>query len=110
MKGCSFYLTPHAVGASLLAKIANDNAGNQIKRGALGFFASKLAPTVGCRSWEIVESSLNSNVTTHCNTAGAANSRTVCWRIGLCTMCRVFRRYLPATPCCRITLKLSYYR
>ncbi|GLH50939.1 hypothetical protein RS3R2_46270 [Pseudomonas lactis] len=35
----------------MLAKIANDNAGNQIKRGALGFFASKLAPTVGCRSW-----------------------------------------------------------
>ncbi|OOW03237.1 hypothetical protein MF6394_11080 [Pseudomonas sp. MF6394] len=90
-RGVPFYLTPHAVGASLLAKIADDNAGNQIKRGALGFFASKLAPTVGCRSWEIVESSLNSNVTSHCNTAVAANSRTVCWRNGLCTMCAVFR-------------------
>ncbi|ASV37988.1 hypothetical protein CI807_17970 [Pseudomonas sp. NS1(2017)] len=33
------------VGASLLAKIANDNACNQHKRGALEFFASKLAPT-----------------------------------------------------------------
>ncbi|NMX26822.1 hypothetical protein HBO14_09815 [Pseudomonas sp. WS 5406] len=33
------------VGASLLAKIANDNAGQQIKRGAFAFFASKLAPT-----------------------------------------------------------------
>ena len=33
------------VGASLLAKIANDDAGNQAKRGGLRFFASKLAPT-----------------------------------------------------------------
>ena len=34
------------VGASLLAKIANDNAGHLTPRGALRFFASKLAPTV----------------------------------------------------------------
>ncbi|RFD29980.1 hypothetical protein CER19_09220 [Pseudomonas sp. GL93] len=33
------------VGASLLAKIANDNAGRLTPRGALRFFASKLAPT-----------------------------------------------------------------
>jgi len=33
------------VGASLLAKMVNDNAGNLDERGALGFFASKLAPT-----------------------------------------------------------------
>ena len=33
------------VGASLLAKIVNDNAGILNARGALGFFASKLAPT-----------------------------------------------------------------
>ncbi|MBI6633277.1 outer membrane lipoprotein carrier protein LolA [Pseudomonas paralactis] len=33
------------VGASLLAKIANDNAGYLTARGALRFFASKLAPT-----------------------------------------------------------------
>ena len=33
------------VGASLLAKIANDNAGHLTPRGALRFFASKLAPT-----------------------------------------------------------------
>ena len=37
-------LTP--VGASLLAKIVNDNAGHLTPRGALRFFASKLAPTV----------------------------------------------------------------
>ncbi|KAA6162931.1 hypothetical protein C1Y26_07915 [Pseudomonas sp. MPR-R2A7] len=74
----------------MLAKSVNDNAGALDVRDALGFFASKLASTVGCRSWEILDSSLNSNVTTHCNTAGAANSRTVCWRSGLCTMCRVF--------------------
>ena len=34
------------VGASLLAKIVNDNAGHLTSRGALRFFASKLAPTV----------------------------------------------------------------
>ncbi|MEG8233255.1 outer membrane lipoprotein carrier protein LolA [Pseudomonas orientalis] len=33
-------------GASLLAKIANDNAGRLTPRGALRFFASKLAPAV----------------------------------------------------------------
>ena len=33
------------VGASLLAKIVNDNADLLEKRVALGFFASKLAPT-----------------------------------------------------------------
>ncbi|AZE59246.1 hypothetical protein C4K02_0868 [Pseudomonas synxantha] len=35
------------VGASLLAKNVNDNAWTLIARGALEFFASKLAPT-GC--------------------------------------------------------------
>jgi hypothetical protein len=34
------------VGASLLAKNANDDAGRLIQRGGLEFFASKLAPTV----------------------------------------------------------------
>ncbi len=34
------------VGASLLAKDVNDNASFLDKRGVLGFFASKLAPTV----------------------------------------------------------------
>ncbi|MDQ0738164.1 outer membrane lipoprotein carrier protein LolA [Pseudomonas sp. W4I3] len=38
-------MTP-PVGASLLAKIANDNAGHLTPRSALRFFASKLAPTV----------------------------------------------------------------
>ncbi|KWV71059.1 hypothetical protein PFL603g_05737 [Pseudomonas fluorescens] len=33
------------VGASLLAKNANDNAGTLDKRGACAFLASKLAPT-----------------------------------------------------------------
>ncbi|NCE89306.1 hypothetical protein DK871_04100 [Pseudomonas sp. L13] len=36
-----------SVGASLLAKIVNDNAGNQPASGVLRFFASKLAPTGG---------------------------------------------------------------
>ncbi|AUO25087.1 hypothetical protein C0058_25075 [Pseudomonas sp. NC02] len=35
------------VGASLLAKVVNDDTGNLTPSGALGFFASKLAPTVG---------------------------------------------------------------
>ncbi len=35
----------HFVGASLLAKNVNDNALIQHERGALKFFASKLAPT-----------------------------------------------------------------
>ena len=34
------------VGASLLAKNVNDDAGFLNERGALEFFASKLAPTV----------------------------------------------------------------
>ena len=38
-----------SVGASLLAKNANDNAQSLIPRGALRFFASKLAPTMGAR-------------------------------------------------------------
>ncbi|OOW05470.1 hypothetical protein MF6394_04670 [Pseudomonas sp. MF6394] len=33
------------VGASLLAKNVNDDAGHQTPRGGLRFFASKLAPT-----------------------------------------------------------------
>ncbi|QHF44768.1 hypothetical protein PspS35_13630 [Pseudomonas sp. S35] len=36
-----------AVGASLLAKVVNDNAGNLTPRNPLGFFASKLAPANG---------------------------------------------------------------
>ncbi|KRP80947.1 hypothetical protein TX24_12575 [Pseudomonas lactis] len=36
-----------AVGASLLAKIVNDDTGNLDDRRAWNFFASKLAPTVG---------------------------------------------------------------
>jgi len=32
-------------GASLLAKIVNENAPLQVQRGVLKFFASKLAPT-----------------------------------------------------------------
>ncbi|MBV7525161.1 hypothetical protein D9M71_288030 [compost metagenome] len=36
------------VGASLLAMVVNDNAGYLTPRGALRFFASKLAPTVFC--------------------------------------------------------------
>lgn len=38
-------LNPLSVGASLLAKIVNDNAGRLTLRGALRFFASKPAPT-----------------------------------------------------------------
>ncbi|PRW88421.1 hypothetical protein C7A11_12265 [Pseudomonas simiae] len=37
------------VGASLLAKVVNDDAGCLEPRGVLRFFASKLAPT-GCGS------------------------------------------------------------
>ncbi|AFY20332.1 hypothetical protein PputUW4_03137 [Pseudomonas sp. UW4] len=33
------------VGASLLAMVVNDNAGCRVPRGALGFIASRLAPT-----------------------------------------------------------------
>jgi hypothetical protein len=35
------------VGASLLAMVVNGNALSQMPRGVLGFFASRLAPTVG---------------------------------------------------------------
>ncbi|PMZ72190.1 hypothetical protein C1X65_21125 [Pseudomonas sp. FW305-70] len=35
------------VGASSLAMVVNDNAGCRVPRGALGFIASKLAPTDG---------------------------------------------------------------
>ncbi|TWS04873.1 hypothetical protein FIV36_10335 [Pseudomonas extremaustralis] len=91
MARCSFYLTPVPVGAGLLAKNLRTPRLSRMLALSLTFFASKLAPTAGCRSWESVESSLNSNVTSHCNTAGVANSRTVCGRMGLCTMCPVFR-------------------
>ena len=45
--------TPPPVGASLLAKNVNDNAGLPIQRSALRFFASKLAPTQtqGDQTW-----------------------------------------------------------
>ena len=39
---------PNTVGASLLAKNVNDNACFLNKRGAYGFFASKLAPKTYC--------------------------------------------------------------
>ncbi len=32
----------------MLAKVVNDDAGKLMPSGVLGFFASKLAPTVGC--------------------------------------------------------------
>jgi hypothetical protein len=42
------------VGASLLAKVVNDDVGVLDERGALGFFASKLAPTgVRCQVLDI---------------------------------------------------------
>ncbi|OLY75778.1 hypothetical protein AU074_22215 [Pseudomonas sp. ATCC PTA-122608] len=37
--------TVQNVGAGLLAKVVNDDAGILIQRGGLRFFASKLAPT-----------------------------------------------------------------
>jgi hypothetical protein len=37
-----------SIGASLLAMIVNDNAGNLVPRGVLWFIASRLAPTVIC--------------------------------------------------------------
>ena len=40
------------VGASLLAMEVNDDAGSLTPRGALGFFASKLAPTVELSTFE----------------------------------------------------------
>ncbi|MBR7212106.1 hypothetical protein E1K68_04790 [Pseudomonas sp. B2021] len=42
----AFLCVPETVGASLLAKIVNDDAGSLAPSGGLGFFASKLAPTV----------------------------------------------------------------
>ena len=36
------------MGASLLAKVANDNAAGQVHRVGFRFFASELAPTGGC--------------------------------------------------------------
>ena len=41
----------HLVGASLLAKIVNDNPGMLDERGVLGFFASKHAPTGDLCCW-----------------------------------------------------------
>jgi hypothetical protein len=41
---------PAIVGASLLAMGANGEALNLVPSGALGFFASKLAPTGACLS------------------------------------------------------------
>ncbi|MNG21184.1 hypothetical protein D3C84_1055200 [compost metagenome] len=43
---CPFGNNDAPVGASLLAMDVNDDAGFLIERGALKFFASKLAPTV----------------------------------------------------------------
>ncbi len=37
-----------SVGASMLAMVVNDNAGDLTPRGALSSIASKLAPTVVC--------------------------------------------------------------
>jgi hypothetical protein len=42
-------------GASLLAMVANDNAKNLKPCGGLGFFASKLAPTVTDKTAKIVQ-------------------------------------------------------
>jgi len=41
-------MTPTPVGASMLAMVVNDDAGNLTPRGALRFIASKLAPTGVC--------------------------------------------------------------
>ena len=41
------------VGASLLAKDVNDNAGFLDKRVVVGFFASKLAPTSSARAGHV---------------------------------------------------------
>ncbi|PBJ22952.1 hypothetical protein BSF44_28410 [Pseudomonas sp. ACN8] len=38
-------MIPIPVGASLLAMVVNDDAGNLTPRGALRFIASRLAPT-----------------------------------------------------------------
>jgi hypothetical protein len=59
-RGFLFPKTPNPpVGASSLAKVVNDNAGILNKRGALKFFASKLAPTgFFVRPPEIVENNI----------------------------------------------------
>ncbi|TFY90863.1 hypothetical protein DYL59_07725 [Pseudomonas kairouanensis] len=44
-QGVGHKISTLTVGASLLAKIVNDHAGNLEERGTLRFFASKLAPT-----------------------------------------------------------------
>jgi hypothetical protein len=41
-------MTPIPVGASMLAMVVNDDAGNLTPRGALRFIASMLAPTGVC--------------------------------------------------------------
>ena len=43
---CPFGNNDAPVGASLLAMVVNDNAGRLVPPCVLGFFASKLAPTV----------------------------------------------------------------
>jgi hypothetical protein len=45
-----FLLPQLSVGASTLAKVANANAGNLDACGAVGFFASMLAPTGKAKS------------------------------------------------------------
>ncbi|PMZ72055.1 hypothetical protein C1X65_21800 [Pseudomonas sp. FW305-70] len=44
--------TSPSVGASLLAMVVNDDAGNLMPRGALRFIASELAPTGNCVAYE----------------------------------------------------------
>jgi hypothetical protein len=51
---CACHFAMHA-GASLLAMVANDNAKNLKPCGGLGFFASKLAPTVTDKTAKIVQ-------------------------------------------------------
>ncbi|TWS05518.1 hypothetical protein FIV36_07235 [Pseudomonas extremaustralis] len=62
------------VGASLLAKNVNDNAGIQHASSALGFFASKLAPTV-IISWGKVLEWATTAETAHRPTARPRRSR-----------------------------------
>ncbi|HCS44976.1 MAG TPA: hypothetical protein DIW52_19480 [Pseudomonas sp.] len=53
------------VGASLLAKVVNENAPSLTPRGALKFFASKLAPTViGDRAEPVIRSAFHPTPTT----------------------------------------------
>ena len=42
----------------MLAKVANDNAGGLIKRGAGDIFASKLAPTEGAHKTAVMHSGI----------------------------------------------------